>query len=180
MSVLQKTYSEEIVKKLTDRHQIKNAHLVPKLQKVIIHMGIAEITKDKNAIQACENELSLITGQRPIKTLAKVSISNFKLREGQVLGLKTTLRGKRMYDFVYKFCNIVCPRMRDFRGFKKRADGQGNYSLGIDDHQVFPELNLDDVKRAQGMHITFVTSTSSDEECLDLLTELGIPFKKST
>lgn len=179
MSFLQKKYTSEITKNLQERHSIGNVMLVPKLEKVIVHMGIAEITKDKNAIQACESELSLITGQRPIKTLAKLSISNFKLREGQILGLKTTLRGKRMYDFVYRFCNIVCPRMRDFRGFRRKGDGQGNYSLGIDDHQVFPELNLDDVKRAQGMHITFVTSTSSDEECLDLLTELGIPFKKS-
>lgn len=179
MSVLQKKYNSEIIDRLKERHDIKNTFLVPKLQKVIVHMGIAEITKDKSAIQACEKELTLITGQRPIKTLAKVSISNFKLREGQVLGLKTTLRGKRMYDFVYKFCNIVCPRMRDFRGFNKKGDGQGNYNLGIDDHQVFPELNLDDVKRAQGMHITFVTTTKNEEVSLDLLTELGIPFKKS-
>jgi large subunit ribosomal protein L5 len=109
---------------------------------------------------------------------AKKSIANFKLREGQAIGVKVTLRRKRMYDFVDRFCNIVSPRVRDFRGYPFKCDGQGNYTLGLDDQQVFPELNLDEVKRTQGMSITFVTSAKSDEECYELLKALGVPFKE--
>ena len=147
------------------------------LLKVVINMGIAEASKDKNAIQDCIKEMTMLSGQKPIVTKAKKAISNFKLRENQPIGVKVTLRGKRMYDFIDRFVNIVCPRIRDFRGFPSKCDGSGNYTLGLDDQQIFPEINLDDVKKTQGMHITFVTNASTDEECVELLRLLGVPFK---
>ena len=142
-------------------------------------MGVAEALKDKNALQDAQKELTLISGQKPVVTRAKKAISNFKLREDQGIGLKVTLRGKRMYDFFDRFTNIVSPRIRDFRGFNKKCDGRGSYSLGLDDQQVFPELNLDEVKRAQGMNITFVTSAITDAECYELLKLMGMPYKRS-
>lgn len=178
-SRLQVKYNTEIKDKLITKFAYQNPMLVPKLKKVVISMGIAEATKDKNIIQDHVKELTVIAGQKPIVTRAKKAISNFKLREEQAIGLKVTIRGKRMYDFVDRFVNIVSPRIRDFRGFKQGADGQGNYSLGLDDHQVFPELNLDEIKRTQGMNITFVTSAQTDEECVELLTNLGLPYKKN-
>lgn len=178
MSALLKKYREEVRGKLQEKFQYKNPMMIPRLVKVIVHMGIAEITKEKNAIQDATKELSLITGQKPYLSRARKSISNFKLREGQPLGLKVTLRGARMYDFIYRFYNIVCPRIRDFRGFPTKGDGRGNYSLGLADQQIFPEINLDEVKRNQGMHITFVTSAQSDQECYELLMLLGCPFSK--
>jgi large subunit ribosomal protein L5 len=117
------------------------------------------------------------SGQKPVIRKAKKAISNFKLREGQAIGLKVTMRGVRMFEFIDRFFNIVCPRIRDFRGFESKCDGRGNFSLGLEDQQVFPEIDLDKVKRAQGMNITFVTSANSDEECVELLRLLGLPFK---
>mgnify|MGYP002784769214 CR=1 FL=1 len=177
MSRLRNRFNGEIKKKLQEKFGYKNPMQLPKVEKIIINMGIAEPSKDKNAIQDCINELTLISGQKPILTRAKKSISNFKLREGQPIGVKVTLRGNRMYDFMDRYFNIVCPRIRDFRGFNQKCDGKGNYSLGITDQQVFPELNLDDVKRTQGMNITFVTTALTDEECIELLRLLGLPFK---
>lgn len=179
MSVLKKHYESEVKPRLMEKFGYKNPMLVPRPTKVTLHMGVAEATKDKNALQDCENEMTLIAGQKPVRTLAKKSISNFKLRQGQPLGVKVTLRGKRMWDFLYRFYNIVSPRIKDFRGFNRKCDGQGNYSLGIDDHQIFPELNLDEVKRQQGMHITVTTTASKDEECVSLLEDLGCPFTKN-
>ena len=178
MSRLHKRYHEEIRKSLTERFKYKNSMLIPSLKKVVINMGVGEATKDKNALQACVNEMTLIAGQKPILMKARKSIANFKLREGQVIGIKVTLRKKRMYDFMDRFCNIVSPRVRDFRGYNFKCDGRGNYSLGLSDQQVFPELNLDNVKRTQGMNITFVTSAFTDEECHELLKQLGLPFKE--
>lgn len=177
MSRIKNRYEKEIKKILQERFGYENPMQIPKMMKVIVSMGIAEAAKEKNAVQDCINELSLITGQKPLVTKAKKAISNFKLREGQVVGLKVTLRGKRMFDFIDRFFNIVSPRIRDFRGFPSKCDGRGNYSLGIDDHQIFPELNLDNVKRTQGMNITFVTNAKTDEECVELLRQLGLPFK---
>lgn len=177
MSRLKLRYNKEIKKGLQERFGYKNPMMIPKVMKVIVTMGIAEASKEKNAVQDCINELTLLTGQKPLITKAKKAISNFKLREGQVVGLKVTLRGIRMYDFIDRFFNIVAPRIRDFRGFPSKCDGRGNYSLGIDDQQIFPELNLDEVKRAQGMNITFVTNAQTDEECVELLRQLGLPFK---
>ena len=178
MSRLKKKYNEEITKALLSKFSYKNTMCIPRLEKIVISMGLAEEVKDKNIIPDCINELSLISGQKPVVTKAKKSISNFKLREGQALGLKVTLRSKRMYDFLDRFSNIVCPRISDFRGFKKKGDGRGSYSLGLKEQQIFPELNLDDVKRDQGMNITFVTSAKTEKECIELLTLMGLPFTR--
>lgn len=177
MSTLKQQYNTEIKEAIQKKFQITNPMMIPVLKKIVISMGIAEATKDKNAVQDCVNELTLISGQKPIKTTAKKAVSNFKLREGQVIGLKVTLRGKRMYDFMERFCNISSPRIRDFRGFPSKTDGRGNYSLGLEDQVIFPELNLDKVKRTQGMNITFVTSARNNDECVELLRMLGMPFK---
>ncbi|NGX58888.1 MAG: 50S ribosomal protein L5 [Chlamydiae bacterium] len=178
MSKLQKKYREEIKKSLQELFKYSNSMLIPELKKVVINMGIGEAARDKNALQDCVKELTMISGQKPIPMRAKKSVANFKLREGQAIGLKVTLRRKRMYDFVDRFCNIVSPRIRDFRGFSYKCDGRGNFSLGLEDQQVFPEINLDEVKRTQGMSMTFVTSARTDEECFQLLKALGIPFKE--
>jgi large subunit ribosomal protein L5 len=178
MSRMHKKYKEEVVKGLQDKFTYANRMLVPKLSKIVISMGLAEASKDKNAIQDCVKELMMLSGQKPLLTKSKKAIANFKLRENQVIGAKVTLRRKRMYDFFDRFCNIVSPRIRDFRGFSKGCDGNGNYSLGIDDQQIFPEINLDEVKRTQGMNIAFVTTAKTDEECSELLRLLGLPFKE--
>lgn len=180
MSRLKERYQSSVREELTKKFGYKNPMLVPQLVKIVISMGLAEASKDKNAIQDHLNELSLLAGQRAVPTKSRKAISNFKLREGQTIGAKVTLRGKRMYDFMYRFCNLVCPRIRDFQGFKAKGDGRGNFSLGIDDQQVFLELNLDEVKRAQGMNITFVTNAKTDEESIELLRLLGLPFKNLT
>lgn len=177
MTSLQETYKKDIVPKLKKKFDYSNVMQVPKLKKIIINMGIADAIKDKNSIQDCINELTVISGQKPVLTIATKSISNFKLREGQAVGVKVTMRGQRMYDFIYRFIHIIAPRIRDFRGFKEKCDGRGNYTLGLDDQQIFPEIDLDKVKRTQGMHITFVTSATTDAECYELLKELGMPFK---
>ena len=178
MSRLKKRYKEEVKVALNKKFSFKNAMQIPHLEKIVISMGVAEAVKDKNVLQDSIKELTLISGQKPMVTKAKKSVANFKLREGQEIGLKVTLRGTRMFDFFDRFCNIVCPRIRDFRGFNKKGDRRGSYSLGLSEQQMFPELNLDDVKRDQGMNITFVTSAPNDEECLELLTQLGLPFKR--
>lgn len=178
MSRLKKRYDQEIKEALNKKFAFKNPMQIPYLEKIVISMGVAEAVKDKNVLQDSIKELTLISGQKPIVTKAKKSISNFKLREGQSIGLKVTIRGNRMFDFFDRFCNIVCPRIRDFRGFNKKGDQRGSYSLGLPEQQMFPELNLDEVKRDQGMNITFVTSASNDEECLELLTQMGLPFKR--
>ncbi|NGX41762.1 MAG: 50S ribosomal protein L5 [Chlamydiae bacterium] len=176
MSRLKKRYKETIKGELQKKFNFSNMMMIPKLRKVVINMGIAEASKDKNAMQDCVNELTLISGQKPILTKAKKSIANFKLREGSPIGIKVTIRGKRMYDFIDRFYNIVCPRISDFRGFKPKGDGNGNITIGLVDQQIFPELNLDEVKRSQGMHVTFVTSATNDEESIELLRLLGMPF----
>lgn len=178
MSKLKEKYLKEIKKALQEKFGHKNPMTVGGLQKIVINMGLAEASKDKNALQDAINELTQLTGQKPLLTKARKSIAGFKLRENQVIGAKVTLRGVRMYDFADRFFTIVTPRIRDFRGFKRKCDGRGSYSLGIDDQQIFPEINLDKVKRAQGMNITFVTSAKSDEECVELLKLMGLPFEK--
>jgi len=178
MSLLKKKYKEQIIPKLLETRANTNLMELPKLVSIVVSMGIAEAAKDKNAMQDHINELTLLTGQKPVVTMAKKSIANFKLREGTPLGLKVTLRGKRMYDFFDRFCNIVSPRIRDFRGFKVKCDGRGNFNVGLQDQQVFPEINLDQVKRRQGMNIAFVTNCKNDSDCIDLLTNMGFPFKE--
>ena len=177
MSRLLKKYKEQVLPELKARHSDRSPMDLPALKKIVISMGLSEALKDKNAIQDHSKELAMISGQKPIVTKSKKAISNFKLREDQPIGLMVTLRGKRMFDFLDRFCHIVAPRIHDFRGFNKKADGRGNYNFGINDQQIFPEINLDEVKRAQGMNITFVTSAKTDEDCFELLTMLGFPFK---
>lgn len=177
MSKLKNCYQEKVKVALKEKFAYSNEMVVPALKKIVISMGIAEATKDKNAIQDCTNELTLLSGQKPVVMRAKKAISNFKLRQGQAIGLKVTLRGQRMYDFMERFCNISAPRIRDFRGFPTKCDGQGNYSLGLEDQQIFAEINLDKVKRSQGMNITFVTSAKTDQECIELLRLMGVPFR---
>jgi len=177
MSRLQKRYKEEVKQKLQERFNYANPMLIPSLKKVVISMGLAEASKDKNAMQDAVKEMTNLSGQKPILTRARKSVANFKLREGQAIGCKVTLRKKRMFDFLDRFCNIVSPRIRDFRGFPVKGDGTGNYSLGIEEQQIFPEINLDEVKRTQGMNITFITTAKTDEECFELLKLLGFPFK---
>ena len=177
MSRLKKRFDEEIKPALLERFGYENPMMVPHLQKIVISMGIAEAAKDKNAIQDLTRELSELSGQKPILTRSKKAISNFKLRKGKVVGLNVTMRGKRMYDFLHRFCNISSPRFRDFHGFEVKCDGRGSYTLGLEDQQIFPELNLDLVKRSQGMNITFVTNAATDAECVELLRLLGMPFK---
>lgn len=177
MSRLKKRYNDKIKAELQQKFGYANPNQVPKLLKVVINMGIAEATKDKNAIQDCVKELTALAGQKAVLTRAKKAISNFKLREGQPIGVKVTLRGQRLYDFLDRFVNVVAPRIRDFRGFPVRCDGHGNYTVGVDDQQIFPEVNLDEVKRTQGMNITFVTTAQTDDECIELLRLFGMPFK---
>lgn len=177
MSRLKERYQTKIKPALQEKFSYKNPMQIPGLTKIVINMGIAEAAKDKNLMQDCVREMTMLSGQKPVIRKARKAISNFKLREDQPIGIKVTLRGARMYDFLDRFVNIVCPRIRDFRGFPEKCDGMGNYSLGLDDQQVFPEINLDLVKRTQGMNITFVTSAKSDSECLELLRLLGVPFK---
>jgi large subunit ribosomal protein L5 len=180
MSRLLKKYKEEIVPALKAKHSDRNVMEIPKLVKIVISMGVGEATKDKNVMQDHLDELMLLSGQKPVITKAKKAISNFKLREQQAIGLKVTLRGKRMYDFLDRFCNIVSPRIRDFRGFKSKGDGRGGYNLGLEDQVAFPELNLDKIKRSQGMNIAFVTTATSDEDCVEMLKMFGFPFKQKS
>ncbi|MCE5293896.1 MAG: 50S ribosomal protein L5 [Chlamydiales bacterium] len=177
MSRLKSRFTKLVKPALQAKFKYENTMQVPSLKKIVISMGLAEASKDKNALIDCVNELTLISGQKPITTRAKKAISNFKLREDQPIGLKVTLRGQRMLDFLDRFCNIAAPRIRDFRGFNSKADGRGSYSLGLEDQMIFPELNLDKVKRSQGMNITFVTSATNDEQCIELLRLMGVPFK---
>ncbi len=177
MSRLYKKFKEEIVAELKSRHPDRSPMALPVMKKIVISMGLGEGLKDKNAVQEHSEELMMLSGQAPVVTRSKNAISNFKLREDQPVGLMVTLRGKRMYDFLDRFCNIVAPRIRDFRGFNKKGDGRGNYSFGLNDQQIFPEINLDKIKRTQGMNITVVTTASTDDDCVELMTLLGFPFK---
>jgi large subunit ribosomal protein L5 len=177
MSRLYKKFKEEITVEQKSRHPERCAMEMPVMKKIVISMGLGEALKDKNALSEHSEELALLSSQRPVVTRSKKAISNFKLREDQPVGVMVTLRGKRMYDFLDRFCNIVAPRIRDFRGFGKKCDGRGNFSFGLTDQQVFPEINLDKVKRTQGMNITIVTTAQNDDDCIELLTLLGFPFK---
>ena len=176
-SPLQKHYHEVVKGTLQEKFAYKNPMQIPRLKKIIISMGMAEPSKDKHLIEYCLEDLKKLSGQKAIATKSKKAISNFKLREGQVIGAKVTLRGHRMYDFMYRFEHICAPKLPDFRGFKKKADGRGSYSLGIKDQTIIPEIDLDKVKCHQGMNITFVTSADTDEECVELLRLMGMPLK---
>ena len=170
-------YKSQVVPALQKRHGYKNIHEVPKVDKVVINTSIGTQKEDKQALEDAVAEMSLITGQRPVTTKAKKSIANFKLRKGQEIGAKVTLRGARMYDFLERLIKMALPRIRDFRGISSKAfDGNGNYTLGITDQSIFPEVELDKIKRNIGFDVTICTSARSDAEAKSLLAELGMPF----
>ena len=178
MSVrLQDKYNKEIVKMLIDKFNYVHSLEVPKLEKIVINMGVGEAVKDSKKIDAAVKELAAITGQKPIITKSKKANASFKLREGMPIGVKVTLRRKKMYEFVDRFINIALPRVRDFRGINTKSfDGNGNYALGLKEQFVFPEIEYDNVDSARGMDIIFVTSAKSDDEAKELLKGFEFPF----
>ena len=178
MSVrLQDKYKKEIVKMLIDKFKYGNPMQVPKLEKIVINMGVGEAVKDSKKIDSAVKELAAITGQKPIITKSKKANASFKLREGMPIGVKVTLRRKKMYEFVDRFINIALPRVRDFRGINANSfDGNGNYALGLKEQFVFPEIEYDNVDSARGMDIIFVTSAKSDDEAKELLKGFEFPF----
>ena len=179
MSNLQDTFKKEIAKKLQTTLEIKNPMSVPKLSKIVLNMGVKDALADKKNMEKASEILGLIAGQKPRVMKAKKSISTFKLREGDAIGLVTTLRGERMYDFYEKLVSIVFPRLRDFHGVKRDSfDGRGNYTLGFAESAVFPEIDPGKVDKIQGLEITIVTTAVNDKEGLALLEALGMPFKK--
>jgi large subunit ribosomal protein L5 len=176
---LKTTYNEQIVPALLKSRGYKNVMQVPKVTKIVLNSGVGT-SNDKNVINDIAKDISLITGQKPVITLSRVSISNFKLREGMPVGVKVTLRGNSMWEFLYRLITVSLPLIRDFRGIGKKLDGRGNYSLGIADHTIFPEINVDTHKHLVGMDISIVTNALDDDEGLELLTLLGMPFRKVT
>lgn len=174
---LQKEYKERVVPALRGKHGYKNIHQIPRVEKVVINSSVGSAPDVKEALEAAREELALISGQRPVSTVAKKSISNFKLRASQAIGAKVTLRGRVMYEFLERLIKTALPRIRDFRGVPAKAfDGNGNYTLGVADQAIFPEVELDKIKRNIGFDITIVTTARTNQEAKSLLTELGMPF----
>ena len=179
MNRLKEKYTKTIVSDLMSKHNYKNVMEVPKLEKIVVNIGCGDATSNSKLLEASMRDLELITGQKPIATKAKKSIAGFKLREGQAIGCKVTLRGENMYNFLDKLISITLPRVRDFRGISNKAfDGRGNYTLGLTEQLIFPEIEYDDVVKVRGMDIVFVTSAKTNAEALDLLQGFGMPFKK--
>ena len=174
-----KSYYEGTVRQhLQQQFGLGNAHQIPKLTKIVINVGVGEAVKQPKFLDGVVEELEVITGQRPVRTKAKKSISNFGLRQGQEIGASVTLRGARMWEFLDRFITIAAPRIRDFRGLGTRSfDGRGNYSVGLKEQVIFPEINYDQVEQVHGLDVTFVTSTDRDDQALALLRELGMPFR---
>lgn len=173
-------YKNEVVQALQAKFNYKTPMQIPKLVKVVLNMGVGEVKENPKAIETAANEMATISGQKAVVTKAKKSVAAFKLREGMNIGCKTTLRGNRMYEFVDKLFNVALPRVRDFRGINADSfDGRGNFSMGVKEQLIFPEIEYDKVDRIRGMDITFVTTAHTDEEAKELLLLLGMPFKKS-
>lgn len=180
MARLYDMYRKDVVPALMNQFSYKNTLQVPKIEKVVINLGLGEATQNSKVIDSAVGELALITGQRPIVTRAKKSIAGFRLRAGMPIGTKVTLRGERMYFFLDKLMNVALPRVRDFRGVSPKAfDGRGNYTLGLREQLIFPEIDYDQIDKVRGMEVVMVTTAQSDEEARALLTELGMPFRKS-
>ena len=176
---LKDVYTKEVRKKIADQFGIKNAMAIPKIEKVVLNMGMGDAIQNSKLLDAAVDELGQITGQKPVVTKAKKSIASFKLREGMSIGTRVTLRGDKMYEFLDRLINIALPRVRDFRGVPTRSfDGRGNYTLGIRDHLIFPEIDAGKVDKSKGMNITIVTTAKNDEQARFLLRELGMPFGK--
>lgn len=179
MNRLKEKYVKDITPALMSKFNYKSVMQVPKIEKVVINMGVGDAVQNAKALDNAVEELSLITGQKPVVTRAKKSIAGFRLREGMPIGAKVTLRGERMYEFLDKLVSVSLPRVRDFRGVSKKAfDGRGNYTLGIKEQLIFPEIDYDKVSKVRGMDIVIVTTANTDEEARELLTQIGMPFQK--
>lgn len=179
MNRLKEKYDKIIVSDLMSKHNYKNIMEVPKLEKIVVNIGCGDATTNSKLLEAAMKDLEIITGQKPVATKAKKSIAGFKLRQGQAIGCKVTLRGENMYNFLDKLISITLPRVRDFRGISNKAfDGRGNYTLGLTEQLIFPEIEYDDVVKVRGMDIVFVTNAKTDAEALELLKGFGMPFKK--
>ena len=179
MNRLEEKYRNEVVPSLIEKHNYSTKMLVPKLEKIVVNMGVGDAVANSKLLEAAVSDLEKITGQKPVETKAKKSIASFKVREGHKIGCKVTLRGERMYTFMDKLISIALPRVRDFHGVSPKSfDGRGNYTLGIKEQLIFPEINFDEVVKVRGMDIVFVTTAKTDEEAFDLLNELGVPFRK--
>ncbi|MDV7140297.1 50S ribosomal protein L5 [Maribacter sp. TH_r10] len=177
---LKKEYSERIVDALKEEFGYKNVMQVPKLEKIVVSRGVGAAVADKKLIDHAVDELTMITGQKAVSTMSKKDVAAFKLRKGMPIGAKVTLRGEKMYEFLDRLVTSALPRVRDFQGIRATGfDGRGNYSLGVTEQIIFPEINIDKINRINGMDITFVTSAPTDKEAKSLLTELGLPFKKN-
>jgi large subunit ribosomal protein L5 len=179
MNRMHERYSKEVAPALFKSFGFKNVMQVPRIEKVVVNIGVGEALDNPKALDAATSDLTIITGQKPIQTKARVSIANFKLREGRLIGTKVTLRGDRMWSFIDRLLNIALPRVRDFRGVSVNAfDGRGNYTLGLKDQLVFPEIEYDKIDKLRGLEITIVTSAKNDEQARALLQLLGMPFSK--
>ena len=179
MNRLKEKYISEIVPSLREKHNYKSVTEVPKLDKIVVNMGVGDATTNAKLLEAAMADLEIITGQKPVATRAKKAIAGFKLREGQAIGCKVTLRGENMYNFLDKLISITLPRVRDFRGVSAKAfDGRGNYTLGLTEQLIFSEIEYDNVVKVRGMDIVFVTTAKTNEEAYDLLAAFGMPFKK--
>src|SRR3712207_5734637 len=180
MARLQERYQNEIIARLAERLNRTNRLSLPRLQKIVVNMGVGKAREDKNRLEASAEQLAQITGQRPQITKARRAVSGFRIREGMPIGCRVTLRGQRMYEFLDRLISIALPRIRDFRGVNPRSfDGHGNYSLGLAEQSVFPEIDPDKVTFVQGMDVTFVTTTNSDDEARELLRAFGMPFREA-
>jgi large subunit ribosomal protein L5 len=178
MARLYEQYQQEIVPKLMEKFKYKNIMQVPKLNKVVLNIGVGEAIQNPKAMDGAVSDLAIITGQKPIITKGKKSIAGFKLREGMPIGCKVTLRGERMYEFLDKLINIVLPRVRDFRGVSPQAfDGRGNYSLGIKEQTIFPEIEFDKIDKIRGLEVNIITTANTDEEARELLASMRMPFR---
>ena len=178
MARLKDKYEQEIIHALREKFSIGNVHAVPRIAKIVVNRGVGKALENSRRLESATKELALITGQAPAVTRARKSISNFKLRENYAIGCKVTLRHRRMYEFLDRMISIVIPRIRDFRGLPAKFDGYGNYSMGLQDQVVFPEIKIDDVEYAQGMNICICVKHSTDEMTQELLTQFGFPFKR--
>lgn len=176
---LKKDYKERIVPILMKEFSYSSVMQTPKLEKIVLNQGLGIAISDKKIIETAINELTMITGQKAVATTSKKDISNFKLRKKMPIGVRVTLRGKKMYEFLERLTRVALPRIRDFKGIESKLDGRGNYTLGITEQIIFPEINIDGINRILGMNITFVTSAKTDEEGFALLKEFGLPFKKN-
>ena len=179
MNHLREKYNKEIIPSLREKYGYKSVMETPKLDKIVVNMGVGDATTNSKLLEAAMNDLEIITGQKPVATRAKKAIAGFKVREGQAIGCKVTLRGENMYNFLDKLISITLPRVRDFRGISSKAfDGRGNYTLGLTERLIFSEIEYDNVVKVRGMDIVFVTTAKTNEEAYDLLKGFGMPFKK--